>query len=1205
MPPRRRPTAFEVSFPELAAEETQGDSVDTDASNRKRARDTANDHNARGRKRRNMDEARPRSARQYSPKPAEILENPDFIVVGEDPEDGDDDSKPVRILRDFSFFDPTESMEMLSLALLEDDPGARHHLIEGAGAVFPTFEDEEDEGQEEDLDDDDELQYIRLPTLLRYSIDYTKEDDPVFVETDNAFYELQGPSRRYRRYFREFYKPLKIMQEVVFCGLNTPNKEYKDFLKNFLKVTVVDHPLTEGDLWSIVPRLNTVLEELANSEGLRNSTVIRHLLLREPPPLPKGRIKAVPRRPADSGKGKVEQTRVTPRIAKLAAGLFREEFGIVGPPPKPEAPSPQQDLLIRRLRTFVEKSAKRNRKIQFRPEQRLRPRSRWLKSIIIDAITYSLGDVILVSIGQNEGRAAPNIPDPRDIPPNATLADYFWFGKIVSINEEHETIHAQWFEHSSKTAMQEINDPQELFLTDICSTIDFTLVVDRVMVHFFDPSQEKMPRMTPLDFFYKFVYDNTTATFMEVTPERLQSGTGEHPPNNCPACLLVEERNEQLHGQSIPNGVAWNGINYHVNDSVLIKAEEGPCHIGHIVDVIIPRSHHESDEIQVRVKLFGRIDKLGIRPPRVLKDERHLFVTNDQMTFSVSELIGVCYVYVSASIPEADLKTWLSISPRHFFAKYSFPSLNVRTWDERQRLEPSDLLVCKSCVSGNVKQLNLTKEFLSKNKPLRAFDPFGGVGAFGLALELSGCVKVTHTVEICPSAAESLRKNASRDTKVYNQCANVMLRHAIKAHAGHDVEELRSIEGDRLPAPPKPGDIDCILAGFPCQSHSQLNMYRKANDPKSSLILNVLSWIDFMQPKICIFENVRGFLAFRLKARQAGEFKIEGGIEMGGLKFVLRALLDMNYQVRFALLQAAHYGTPQTRVRFFLIAAKPGHPLPEFPQPSHDFPLVDALQIKLPNGHHIRPIRTMNGTAPHRFVSIDDAISDLLRYDWQADPWKNPRPPRDAKGRREEERRRQTVPTRNCDAEKNLCGFRGPDVEYEHEPRTSFQKWCREKNSSDLQHYTRTYDAKKVERVVSIPLEANADYRRLRPDLWEWHFANPTSAIAKASFRPGLYGRMDKDGWFQTTVTNVDPSAKQCRVLNPYCKRVVTVRELARSQGFPDHFVFYSKDNKIKRMHRQIGNAVPWQLSIALGRELRSALIAKWVKDQEDAMEVE
>lgn len=86
--------------------------------------------------------------------------------------------------------------------------------------------------------------------------------------------------------------------------------------------------------------------------------------------------------------------------------------------------------------------------------------------------------------------------------------------------------------------------------------------------------------------------------------------------------------------------------------------------------------------------------------------------------------------------------------------------------------------------------------------------------------------------------------------------------------------------------------------------------------------------------------------------------------------------------MRYGILQAGHYGTPQTRVRFFMVAAKHGQPLPQLPQPTHAFPTVDALGIDLPIGHHIRPILTQPGYAPHQFVSIDDAISDLPRFDW-------------------------------------------------------------------------------------------------------------------------------------------------------------------------------------------------------------------------------
>lgn len=41
-------------------------------------------------------------------------------------------------------------------------------------------------------------------------------------------------------------------------------------------------------------------------------------------------------------------------------------------------------------------------------------------------------------------------------------------------------------------------------------------------------------------------------------------------------------------------------------------------------------------------------------------------------------------------------------------------------------------------------------------------------------------------------------------------------------------------------------------------------------------------------------------------------------------------------------------------------------------------------------------------------------------------------------------------------------------------------------------------------------------------------------------------------------------------------------------------------------MHRQIGNAVPWPVSVAIAREFRETLYEKWVKDHpvDEPMEV-
>ena len=199
------------------------------------------------------------------------------------------------------------------------------------------------------------------------------------------------------------------------------------------------------------------------------------------------------------------------------------------------------------------------------------------------------------------------------------------------------------------------------------------------------------------------------------------------------------------------------------------------------------------------------------------------------------------------------------------------------------------------------------------------------------------------------------------------------------------------------------------------QPHSSLNRFKRANDRKSHLILNLLSWVDFLQPKYCFFENVKGFLKYSLNASQDGQHKVKGGIEMGGLKFLVHALLAMRrvsflrfvdaervltrrhrYQVRFALLQAGHYGTPQGRVRFFLIAAKQGHPLPPFPQPTHSSLLSENLHMNVAEGLSVRPILTAHGVAPHRHVTIEDAISDLPPFDWCAAPPSSlsPAPPR-------------------------------------------------------------------------------------------------------------------------------------------------------------------------------------------------------------------
>ena len=76
-------------------------------------------------------------------------------------------------------------------------------------------------------------------------------------------------------------------------------------------------------------------------------------------------------------------------------------------------------------------------------------------------------------------------------------------------------------------------------------------------------------------------------------------------------------------------------------------------------------------------------------------------------------------------------------------------------------------------------------------------------------------------------------------------------------------------------------------------------MFKHANDRKTNLIFNAMSYMDAYRPEMGYFENVQGFLNYSLNATQASVHRLEGGIPMGGLKILVRALVDLGYNFYF------------------------------------------------------------------------------------------------------------------------------------------------------------------------------------------------------------------------------------------------------------------------------------------------------------------
>ncbi|KAL0951895.1 hypothetical protein HGRIS_008552 [Hohenbuehelia grisea] len=1099
----------------------------------------------------------------YRPHRDEIPEA-NLVLVGEDPF-ADDGGKPIRMLHNFSMYDAKHGMDMVSIKALEEDPGERDCAIEASGLVSVYEANDEDAGQEDDLGDATDGVRVHLGELQKYSIEHLKLHDPVWIETSKAWYILGQPSLKYRHFFRHFYTPHRIAQMIFRFIRERPGTRYDALLEHLTsKETVFSHDISEQDILEAADEVLATLEDEATDEQKAkyfNEPIVTSLFRKTGLKLAPGTQGRTPRRGRtlarlfqhsleniDTAVLRPENqtpTHVTPLIGRLAQPYVNESLQVVGPPrplvdPAVEQTRREKELQLKRVRMkrLIRKTRyaeSRNPEITDVEYERswFVGKGPFLEKIKLRGEVYAVGDVVLMRRAEYRNREPPLLPKIEEVTDADHVWKYYWFAKIVCLNSRDFKVHAQWFEHSSGTAMEELGHSQQLYLNEICDSSHMRCIIEKVNVHF-DPKGD----IPPLDFFYRSSYNHSTGAYEDIDKQRMALAKLQRPPDNCPACLLDGQRRQDLvkepiylpdehgrpKGEKVPDGVAFRGQTFHRYDYVLVrfipddvhprtasgKAPTGPARIAQIIEVQLepPKTDYSWQE-QVRVRWLGRIAELGnVLPDGYMRDERHLYLTREAGTVKVSDLIRVCHVlpYEDSS----DFAEYLQLSPDHFYCKFTFQSLKVEDWEKRAELAHDQVRQCQLCCEKMLERLQKLQQFLKAKarRPIRALDLFGGVGAFALSIAEGagkGLVDVTHAVEISPSAAKTFRRN-SPTTTVYNQCANVILRYCIKANMNLPSERPKQIHDQTDVAPPlRPGDVDLITVGFPCQSHSGLNMYKKAEDIKSNLILTALSYVDFLRPNYCYFENVRGFLSFHLGSTQVDEHRTEGGIQMGGMKFLLRALDEMGYQFRYALMQAANYGTPQRRVRFFLHAAKHGYPLPDIAQATHHAPVPvlppEALAIHLPNTEYtLRNIQLTNGITPHHYVSINDAISDLPKFDW-----KHPRPT-EIKGAkaREHERRRRTIPEYTCDKSTGQrCGPVQRVPPYVHAPRTSFQLRCRPKPTQDLQHFTLTLPPRTVERAWNIEMQPEADYRSLQANHKEYQAHGAFSSLGRGEFRPG------------------------------------------------------------------------------------------------------
>ncbi|KAG5550546.1 hypothetical protein RHGRI_015492 [Rhododendron griersonianum] len=365
---------------------------------------------------------------------------------------------------------------------------------------------------------------------------------------------------------------------------------------------------------------------------------------------------------------------------------------------------------------------------------------------------------------------------------------------------------------------------------------------------------------------------------------------------------------------------------------------------------------------------------------------------------------------------------------------------------------------------------------------------------------------------------------------------------------------------------PLPGDVDVICGGPPCQGISGFNRFRNKDDPlqdpKNKQLTVFMDFVKYLKPRFVLMENVVDMLKF------AGGF-------LG--RYALGRLVGMNYQARLGIMAAGAYGLPQFRMRVFLWGAHSSEKLPQYPLPTHNVVLRGGGPTEFEG--NVVAYEEGRRAKLEKELFLKDAISDL--------------------------------PPVNNDEERD-------EMPYQSEAMTEFQQFirlgkdellscsaarCEPLNQSLYDHRPLRLSVDDYQRVCQIPKRKGANFRHLEgvrvcadnkvewdPDVKRVYLASgkplvPDYAMTYVKgYSSKPFGRLWWDETVPTVVTRAEPHNQV--ILHPEQDRVLTVRENARLQGFPDYYKLFGV---IKERYIQVGNAVAVPVSRSLGYALAMA----------------
>jgi DNA (cytosine-5)-methyltransferase 1 len=374
-------------------------------------------------------------------------------------------------------------------------------------------------------------------------------------------------------------------------------------------------------------------------------------------------------------------------------------------------------------------------------------------------------------------------------------------------------------------------------------------------------------------------------------------------------------------------------------------------------------------------------------------------------------------------------------------------------------------------------------------------DLFAGAGGMSLGFEQAG-FDVAAAVEYDPIHCATHEFN-------FPDCAAIC-------------RSVADIDGKYIREHSRIGDrpVDVLFGGAPCQGFSMIGK-RALDDPRNALVHHFVRLVAELNASYFVFENVRGLTV---------------GAHRKFLGEIIAEFRKNDYVVveDYRVLNAAHHGVPQNRQRLFLMGARKGFPLPEYPEPTHE---VNSDYD--PGSLFRRPTPTV-WDALCDIPEADD-YEELLHRDWVKARFK-----------------------KSTDYSAPLRG-----------------------DEDDPEDYSvpREFDASLL----------TSSLRTVHTDLSKKRFLETRPGDTEPVSR---FHKLDPKGVCNTirAGTASDHGAfTSPRPIHPYSPRCITVREAARLHSYPDWFRFHVTK---WHGFRQIGNSVPPLLGRAVASKVREAFPA-------------